>query len=52
MSRTSDISRMADAVGRSALHNEVRDTVKVKLVHGSWKQEDTNRQKIEVRIDG
>lgn len=34
--------------GRSALHETVRDNVQVRIVHGSWRDEDSNRQLIEV----
>ena len=33
---------------RSKLDNDVRDEVQIKIIHGSWKKEDSNRIGIEV----
>ena len=34
---------------RSNFDKDVRDLVQVKVVHGSWKKEDSNRVSIDVR---
>lgn len=32
---------------RSQLDEDVRDTVQVKIIHGSWKKEDSNKARID-----
>ena len=37
-------------LARGQLDEDVRDTVQVNLVHGSWKREDSNRLRIEAAM--
>ena len=36
----------------SQFDEDVRDLVQVKVMHGSWRREDTNRIRVEVSLHG